>query len=191
MATKSRAELDLEARAKLFKALGNATRLLILNLIRQSPRHTEELASILKLSPGTVSHHLSKLAEVGLLTSEKDQYYQNYKLVEGIFDRTFGEIINMPPPRLATVGQDAYRQKVKDIFFSHGRLKKIPAQRKKLQIVLEELAEAFEPERAYSEREVSIILSEFHDDFATLRRELVNFGLMTRANGIYRRVINS
>jgi ArsR family transcriptional regulator, arsenate/arsenite/antimonite-responsive transcriptional repressor len=153
--------------------------------------NTDELCQqILKLSPGTVSHHLSRLAEVGLLTSKKDQYYQNYSLVDGILDKTFGEVITMPPPKLAAdVRQDAYRQKVKDIFFQHGRLKRIPAQRKKLGIVLEELAEAFEPERTYSEREVSLILSEFHDDFATLRRELVGYGLMARQSGSYRRVL--
>lgn len=188
MARKSQAELDLEARAKLFKALGNATRLLILNLIRQTPRHTEELASILDLSAGTVSHHLHRLAEVGLLVSEKDQYYQNYKLVDGIFERTFGEVIAMAPPEVAAdAAPDAYRRKVHAIFFQHGRLKQIPTQHKKRRIVLEEIVQVFEVDRDYPEREVNLLLSEVHDDFATLRRELVDGGLLTREAGVYRR----
>ena len=67
-------EQNLKARADLFKALGNPTRLLIVNLIRMQPRHTEELASILQLSAGTVSHHLSNLTKAGLLVSKKEQY---------------------------------------------------------------------------------------------------------------------
>ena len=45
---------NLEARARLFKALGHPTRLLILNLIKQKPRHTEEMAAILNLQPATI-----------------------------------------------------------------------------------------------------------------------------------------
>ena len=71
-------EQDLDARADLFKALGHPARLLIVNLIRHKPRHVEELAVILGLSPATVSHHLSRLSSAGLLRSEKDQYYQTY-----------------------------------------------------------------------------------------------------------------
>jgi DNA-binding transcriptional ArsR family regulator len=46
-------EENLNARAELFKALGHPARLLILNLIRMKPRHGEELAVILHLSPAS------------------------------------------------------------------------------------------------------------------------------------------
>jgi len=58
-------EENLEARAELFKALGHPMRLLILNLVKIKPRHGEELATILGLKPATISHHLSKLTQVG------------------------------------------------------------------------------------------------------------------------------
>ena len=181
---------NLKARAALFKALGNPTRLLIVNLIRLQPRHTEELASILKLSPGTVSHHLSTLTEAGLLGAKKEQYYQMYSLVEGVLDKSLAEVVSVPQEGLGeTVQQDAFTQKVLKTFFKRGRLLKIPAQQKKLLVVLEELAKAFEPDQTYSEREVNLTLSEFHADFATLRRNLVAFGLVTRdkAGRAYRR----
>jgi DNA-binding transcriptional ArsR family regulator len=92
---KAVAELNLEARAQLFKALSHPTRLLIISLVRIQPRHTEELASILKLSAGTVSHHLSLLSEVGLLGSQKEQYYQNYTLRTEWLDKTLDELINL------------------------------------------------------------------------------------------------
>jgi ArsR family transcriptional regulator, arsenate/arsenite/antimonite-responsive transcriptional repressor len=186
---KSQAELNLEARANLFKALGHPTRLLMVNLIKQKPRHTEELASILKLSAGTVSHHLSLLTEAGLLDSSKEQYYQNYSLKGGMLEKTLGEVVSMPQPGLdKNVSGDAYETKVLKTFFKRGRLIKIPAQRKKLLVILEELVKAFELSRSYTEREVSIILSEYHDDFATLRRGLVEVGLMTRKDSFYQRV---
>ena len=73
-------EENLAVRAEFFKALGHPARLLILNLIRMKPRHGEELAVILHLNPATISHHLSKLTDAGLLVSRKDQYYQVYSL---------------------------------------------------------------------------------------------------------------
>jgi hypothetical protein len=73
-------------------------------------------------------------------------------------------------------------------FFRRGRLTKIPAQLKKQQIVLAKLAEEFEAERAYTERQVNQVLVEYHDDVAALRRGLISHKLMERAKGIYRRV---
>jgi hypothetical protein len=71
-----------------------------------------------------------------------------------------------------------------------GRLVGIPAQRKKRQIIFEEIVEQFEPEKEYAEREVNIILLDFHDAMAALRRGLIEFGLMERTtNGVYTRKI--
>lgn len=179
---------NLEERAQLFKALGHPVRLLILNLIQAQPRHTEELAAILQLQPATVSHHLAQLTAVGLLTTEKEQYYQMYALQREALHRSLAELVTMTEPGLATaVTPDAYRDKVLGTFFHHGRLRRIPTQQKKRQIIMEKLVEEFDWERPYTEQEVNRILIEFHDDVATLRRELIACHLMTRANGIYHR----
>jgi ArsR family transcriptional regulator len=186
--TRMNAEQNLEARAGLLKALGHPVRLLILNLVKMRPRHTEELATILLLSPATVSHHLSQLTQAGLLKSKKDQYYQTYSLVGDVLDKPLSDIVFMAQPELAAeVEEDAYRKKVLATFIRRGRLTQIPAQHKKRQILLEKLAEEFEPDHEYSEREVNQILVEFHDDVATLRRGLVEHRLMERKEGIYRR----
>jgi hypothetical protein len=182
------AESNLEGRAQLFKALGHPARLLILNLLRTKPRHGEELAAILRLKPPTISHHLSLLSAAGLLESHKDQYYQTYSLVRGALDKKLAEVVFLPQPDMtAEVDEDAYRAKVLRTFFQRGRLVQIPAQLKKRQIVLERLAEEFEPERGYSEREVNITLLDFHEDVASLRRGLIEFKLMQREKGVYRR----
>lgn len=182
------ATADLEKRAALFKALGHPVRLLILNLVQAKPRHGEELAMILFLNPATVSHHLSQLVEAGLLTSHKDQYYQTYSLLPTALQKSLRELIFLPQGDLpGRVEEDAYRKKVLDTFFQHGRLASIPAQLKKRQVILEKIAEAFEPGQKYTERQVNLILLDYHDDVAALRRGLVEAGLMERTEGIYTR----
>lgn len=180
---------NLDARAKFFKALGHPARLLIVNLVKVKPRHTEELAAILNLKPATVSHHLSQLTAVGLLTSQKDQYYQMYSLKDGVLGSKLEDVVGLSEPGLETaVSQDAYRDKVLKNFFSRGRLTQIPAQQKKRQVIMERLVEEFEPGQKYTEQEVNRVLIEFHDDVATLRREFIAFKLMTRDHGIYQRL---
>jgi len=183
-------EANLEARADLFKALGHSTRLLILNLVKIKPRHGEELAAILRLNPATISHHLNKLTGAGLLNAKKDQYYQTYTLNPEHFGFTLAELVHLPQPALSSgVEQDAYCDKVLRAFFRHGRLVQFPAQLKKRLVVLEKIAETFEPGREYTEREVNHILLDFNDDVASLRRGLIEHKIMTRSKGIYKKPV--
>ena len=66
-----------------------------------------------------------------------------------------------------------------------GRLRTIPAKHSKLLVVLDHLAQEFEPGRTYSEAEVNEMLRRFHPDFAALRRYLVENGFMTREDSLY------
>jgi hypothetical protein len=59
-------------------------------------------------------------------------------------------------------------------------LKTIPAQQKKLEAILRYVVKSFETGKRYSEKRVNEILSKFHEDTATLRRELIGYGLMQR-----------
>lgn len=73
-------------------------------------------------------------------------------------------------------------------FFRAGRLETIPAKAADRAAVLTYVATLFERDRDYPEAEVSAILARLHNDFATLRRYLVDSGLLTRDDGRYRRV---
>jgi ArsR family transcriptional regulator, arsenate/arsenite/antimonite-responsive transcriptional repressor len=180
---------NLEMRAQLFKALAHPSRLLILNLVKSKPRHTEELAAILSLTPATISHHLSLLSEAGLLTAQKDQYYQVYRLVEAPLQKTIAEMVQVPQPGLnANAEVDAYRQKVLRTFFKQGRLTQIPAQQKKRQVILEEIVKIFTPGERYSEWDVNKMLVDFNEDVASLRRMLIDFELMQRDHDVYWRI---
>lgn len=186
--SKSAYEANLEARSELLKALGHPVRLLILNLIREKPRHGEELAAILQLNPATISHHLKMLTDVGVLRSQKNQYYQTFSLVDGVLDKRLADVVNYSQAETVLgVDGDAYQRKVLQTFFRRGRLVSIPAQLKKRQIILEKIVQEFEPGRQYSEMEVNVALLEFNDDVASLRRGLVELGLMEREGGVYQR----
>ena len=70
-----------------------------------------------------------------------------------------------------------------------GRLRSIPASRAKRAVVLEYLADQLEAGRTYRERELNTVLRRFHDDVATLRRELVGAKLVVRTtDGVYKLV---
>ena len=174
-----------EELVSFFKALANANRLKIVGLLAQQPYSVEQLAAILHLRPSTVSHHLSKLTEVGLVSAKADSYYNVYQLEEEKLQQTR---LLFSQQDLAAVVEDvdldAYERKViEDYSLPDGRLKTIPAQRKKLEAILGYVVKDFEPGVHYSEKQVNEILSRFHEDTATLRRELVGYGLMHREGG--------
>ena len=65
-------------------------------------------------------------------------------------------------------------------FFRDGRLVRIPARRSRRLVVLDHLAQRFEPGIRYTEAEVNERLAEVHPDVAALRRYLVDEGLLDR-----------
>jgi hypothetical protein len=72
-------------------------------------------------------------------------------------------------------------------FFRNGRLETIPAGRERRLAVLVHLARRFDRGHEYGEDEVNRILQSVHSDPATLRRYLVDAGLLRREHGVYRR----
>ena len=175
----------------LFKCLADRTRLQILRTLAKQDCYVELLSERLDLAPSTISFHLKKLADVGAVSSSRSQYYTMYSLNRDLFDTTMLDILQQESDESAEQErrEEAWRQKVLRSFFDEtsGRLRTIPAQRKKRLIVLERLAAAFEEGRDYTEREVNIAIADFHDDFCTLRRELVDEGFMSRDGSVYRR----
>jgi hypothetical protein len=70
-------------------------------------------------------------------------------------------------------------------FFDDGRLVSIPVQRAKRLVMLDFLAQRFDPGTIYPEREVNKILGRFHPDYASLRRYLVDEEFLERREGHY------
>jgi hypothetical protein len=89
----------------------------------------------------------------------------------------------------AQVDMGAYDRKVlRDILLPDGRLKVIPAQRKKREIILHHILKEFQPGIHYTEIQVNEVLARFHEDTAMLRREMISYKLMKRVEGEYWRI---
>jgi hypothetical protein len=79
------------------------------------------------------------------------------------------------------------QQRVLRNFVEDGRLTRLPARQGQRRVILEYVARRFDTDRDYAEVEVNELLNALHDDHVTLRRHLVDAGLLQRSQGIYRR----
>jgi hypothetical protein len=170
------------------QAFADRDRLRILTLIADQPMTAAEIGHALGLDLNAVTGHLTLLGRGGLIATRKDGPERRVQLrAERLEDLAtwcatqlesgLGEALpdeSVPP---------AIRQ-----FFHGKRLESLPAKRARYLEVLAVLANDFAPDTDYPESEVNDLLSRRHGDFATLRRDLVDFGFMTRASGIYRRL---
>lgn len=69
--------------------------------------------------------------------------------------------------------------------FRDGKLVYLPEKFGKRQIVLEEIAQSFEPGTRYAEAEVNLVLRDLYPDYAALRRYLVDSAFLSREDGFY------
>ena len=169
-----------------YKALADANRLKIVGALAHKPYSVEELAALLSVKPSTVSHHLAKLAQAGLVSARAQGYYSVYKLEPKSLEQQARRLLKREDFTFTfhNMDLDAYDRKVvADFSRPDGSLKTLPAQRKKLEAVLRHVLAAFELGRRYSEPQVNRILARFHEDTASLRRELVGSGFMNRQGG--------
>jgi len=178
---------DLTDSLDFFKALANPQRLKILGLLASRAAVVEEITEALALSPATVSHHLRVLRQAGLVSARPDQQYRLYELQDRRLRQMSRELLRLENLRLGAgpFPEGAFERKVLDAFLKRGRLVGIPAQRKKREVVLRWLAGQFEEGRRYKEAEVNRIIGRYHEDFCTLRRELIMARLLARDGGIY------
>ena len=172
----------------MFKALADESRLKIIGLLATRERSVDELATTLKLKPPTVSHHLATLRESSLVDMRASGTTHVYNFRPETLRRLNRRLA---PEKLAIpddAGGDEWERKVLADFTDQGRLKGVPASERKRLVVLRWFARKFEPGRRYSELEVNAIIAEFINDFASIRRYLVDHGLMERRSSIYWRV---
>ncbi len=182
--------MEIQSVLHYLKLLANETRLKLLGLLAHRERSVGEIAEILDLKEPTISHHLAKLSEVGLVEMRPEGTVHFYRLNGEALQRVSRELFT-PERVVSLAGQadaDAWERKVLRTYLEDGRLSKIPDTRKKRDVVLRWLVTQFEEGRRYTEREVNQVIQRHHPDFATLRRELVGARLMQRESGIYWRL---
>ena len=175
---------------KLFKCLSDMSRLRIVQSLSQGEMYTELLAERLDLTPSTVSFHMKKLEEAGLTVSRKEQYYTVYSLNRAILEKTLYDVAVSEPEQMdeQQKREDEYRRKVIKAFFEYGKLRSIPVQRKKKIICYEQIAAHFEPGKVYEEKEVNEIIFPIHEDYCTIRRDMISEGIFRREGSRYIRI---
>lgn len=177
---------SVKEKLELLKLLADETRLEILNILLKEDSYVEKIACELSLTPATICYHLKKMESAGVVNCSRSQFYIIYSLNREIFDKPLFELIKKDEEIVDT--EEKYKKEVISHFFKYGRLTQIPTQRKKREIVLAEILEQFVFDREYPEKEVNEIILRYHEDFCTIRREMIAFGMMTRDHEIYKRV---
>ena len=155
-------------------------RLALLGRASEGSLDVANLAASLGTTERAVRTELGKLRSAGLIDN-------NNRLDQGMLREIAAALPQDPPidPALVGDGWSEDEGLVLSRFFSGDRLNSIPASRSKRMVVLERLAQEFDPGVRYEEAEVNFRLQLFYPDYAALRRYLVDEGLMTRADGVY------
>ncbi len=155
-------------------------RLAVLGHAAVGPVDGAELAAALGLPERKVQEVVGKLVVTGLLTDD-------LTLDRNALRSLAQSLPQDAPadPELIAQGWSDDEARTLSRFFTGSRLKQIPSQQSKRRIVLERLAQEFEPGRRYQEKEVNFTLQLFYADYAALRRYLVDEEFMSRADGVY------
>jgi DNA-binding transcriptional ArsR family regulator len=182
-----RAEAIITGWGDSSKALADPSRLKLVGLLAQQSYTVEQLAAMLNLGVSTTSHHLTRLAKAGLVTAQADGYYNVYSLRTEVLSEMARRLLSKEDlPKLAQeVDRTSYDRKVLAAFSKpDGSFRAFPVQEKKFLVLLRHAAEAFEPGKKYTEKQVNQILFRFHEDTAQLRRGLVAYQLMARDTAV-------
>ena len=167
----------------VLRALADPERLSIAGLLARGPRSAAELREETGLSIARARRHLTRLTAAGVVRLEADR--RTYRLDAETLRRV-AEAVG--PPREAGLALGAASEDEESVlrtFFRSGRLTEIPAKESKRRIVLERVAIEFEPGVRYDEKEVNVIVGRFFNDYAALRRHLVDEGFLSRDHGEY------
>lgn len=184
--------MQLEKIVQFHKALADPTRVKLLMILSAGERSGIELAEKLGISPATVTHHIIKLRNISLINERRNkntiyftlnhQFIKNSRMeLSDLLYRQEKEVKKQMSGKQKNLEQSV----LNNFITSEGKLKQLPAQLKKKLIILERIVSIFEKGQKYPEKEINEALKRFHDDYATLRRELIMHHFMYRENQVY------
>lgn len=170
--------------AALVGLLAEPERLRVVAALVLGARTPSEVVAATGLDQRGAGRALQRLENGGLVSVEPD----GVVLHDEVFKRAARTAA--PPPKTEDHGYaDERTESVVRTFVRDGRLLRLPAQRSRRRTVLEHVVQAFVPGQRYAEREVDVALRAWTDggavDHVTLRRHLVDEGLLSRDGGWY------
>jgi hypothetical protein len=166
--------------AELWGLLADEDRLRVFSAIALGARSVLDIADHTGMDPRTVVKALQRLEAGGVVANDGPQWELRRDVIAAEARRTSKTFEPYDeeglPPRHASVLR---------AFLRDGRLASIPTVRSKRLVVLDHIAKVFEIGVRYPEREVDALLRAFHDDYAALRRYLVDEGFLARDHAEY------
>ncbi|MEH7084854.1 metalloregulator ArsR/SmtB family transcription factor [Neobacillus drentensis] len=182
--------MQLDKIVSFYKTMGDPTRIRIVAILAKGPLHGQAIAGKLGLSAPTITHHLKKLREIHVVYDRRVKNTIYFYLNESLINqqaKVFTELLEKKGEELDEMVESSLeRQKIIENFFTKtGKLKNIPAQRKKKLIVFEHMIRGLKMGEKYEEKQLNEFIKQFHDDYATIRREFIINHYMFRENGIY------
>lgn len=175
------------------KALADPNRLRVAAACAVGSRTATEIAAELGMAVPAVHRHLERLVAVGLVEPTPSAGYTLQVAAIHSLGRRLAAMEDQAAPVSDVLGVDGVplppdEARVIHAFLRDDRLTTIPSHERKRLIVIRYLRDrCFTEDRPYPEKEVNQRLALFHPDVATLRRAMVDEGLMTRESGLYRR----
>ncbi len=163
--------------------LGNEERLRVVAAIALGARTVDDVARTGELEPESVRRSLPRLIAAGVVEQRAGLQVNVTPFRDAARDRA--------PRERELPGATPEQARVLRNFVEDGRLRSIPVKAAQRRVVLEYLAGRFDPGVEYSEANVNELLGRFHEDYASLRRYLVDERLLTRHAGVYRRASDS
>jgi hypothetical protein len=152
-------------------------------LVNGGPMTSDEVAGAAGLDGRTVAGALERLEAAGLIRPEDEG---RYAARPEVFAASAGLASRLRPETdPVDLGASAEQAAVLRGFFRDGKLVTIPSHRGKRRVVMDFLAQQFEPGQVYREPEVNRTLKRFHPDYAALRRFLVDEEFLERREGYY------
>jgi len=165
---------------ELWGLLADEARLRVFAAVALGAGSLLEVADRAGVEMPTVVKALRRLENGGVLAQVGDSWELRRDVIAAEARRTAA-----PSSAYVEEGLPREQAAVLHAFLRDGRLTRLPATRSKRLVVLDHVAKVFEIGRRYPEREVDAMMRAFHDDYAALRRHLVDEGFLSRASGEY------
>lgn len=179
----------------MLKAVADENRLRMVGLMSERAYTVSEMAGVFNLTEPTVSHHVSKLHGAGLLRLKMEGNQRFYSINDKRLAtlKAYVNGIEKLPTKVEKVKSDTAwvealdwneaDKKVLRDYVVDGRVPNLPSKVNRWLVILRWIATKFEPDKHYTEKQVNAILRDINEDYATVRRYLIDYGYMRRELG--------
>ncbi|MED3964574.1 metalloregulator ArsR/SmtB family transcription factor [Niallia taxi] len=181
--------MQLDRLVAFHKTIGDPTRIRIISLLAAKPWNGQALAGKLGLTAPTITHHLKKLREINVVYERREKNTIYFYLNKSVITHQADALIKLfqfekGVDKVEVTNEEA--AKIIDNFIgADGKLKNIPAQRKKKLIIFRHIVKGLKEGKKYEEKELNDYIKRYFDDYATIRREFIINHFMYRENNIY------